>query len=149
MRRFMLPLALMLAICLPSFVAGCAAIEQNPMTARLIVEQATMRYIQSRADWPATASRVAAAAEAVQAAATGESLTLAQLRSIALEAAGLDDLTPADAALARGLIDTVAMVVEERIGQGTLEGLEELTSFREIAGWAIGAARTYTGDPNA
>lgn len=128
-------------------LTGCAAIEQNPMTARLIVEQATMRYVQSQADWPATAARVLRAAEAVQQAASGESLTLAQLRSIALDAAGLDALTPADRALAVALIDTVAMVVEERIGNGVLDGLDHLTTFREIAGWAVSAARTYTGDP--
>lgn len=145
MRNLILPpmLALFLGFC----VSGCAAIEQNPMTARLIVEQATMRYIQSQADWPATAARVLSAAEAVQAAASGEDLTLAQLRQIALDAAGLDSLSPADRALATSLIDTVAMVVEERIGQGALDGLDELTTLRSIMAWAIGAARTYTGDP--
>lgn len=140
MRRLILPLSFLLAI-----LTGCAAIEQNPMTARLIVSQATMRYVESRPDWPSTAANVIAAAEAVRDAASGEAITLAQLRQIALEAAGLDDLSPADRALAEGLIDTVAMVVEERIGQGTLEGLEQLTTFREIATWAIEAARTYTG----
>lgn len=140
MRRLILPLSFLLAI-----LAGCASIENNPMTARLIVSQATMRYVESRADWPSTAANVIAAAEAVRDAASGEAIPLAQLRQIALEAAGLDDLSPADRALAEGLIDTVAMVVEERIGQGTLEGLEQLTTFREIATWAIEAARTYTG----
>lgn len=141
-KLILLPLLILVA----SFVNGCASIEQNPMTARLIVSQATMRYIESRTDWPETAANVLAAARAVKDAASGEAITLAELRRIALDAAGLDELSPADRALAEGLIDTVAVVVEERVGQGTLEGLEQLTTFREIATWAIEAARTYTGD---
>lgn len=128
-------------------LAGCSAVrfvEENPLTAELLVKQGTMRYIERSDDWPAKAARVAEVAQDVQDAASGDLFTLAELRERAIDAANLEELDPADRILAMALIDSIADRVEEKAGGLELPtGEVDLVAFNQITTWVIEATTYY------
>ena len=127
-------------------LAGCSAVkfvEENPITAELLVKQGTMRYIERSDDWPAKAARVAEVARDVQDAASGDLFTLAELRGRAIDAANLEELDPADRILAMALIDSIADRVEEKADLELPTGEVDLVAFNQITAWVIEATTYY------
>lgn len=130
-----------------SFLLGCSAVkmvEESPLTAQLLVQQGTMRYIERADDRVAKAARVAEVALEIRDVAKGDLFTLEELREKALELAGIDDLSdPSDRILATALIDSIADRVEEKTDLGLPTGELDLVAFDQIIAWVLEATAYY------
>lgn len=127
-------------------LAGCSAlkfVEESPVTAQLLVQQGTMRYIESSDDYPGKAARVAEVALEIRDVAEGDLFTLAELRERALELANLDELPPSDQILAAALIDAIAERVERKTELDLPTGELDLVVFDQVIDWVLEAAAAY------
>lgn len=131
---------------LPLTLTACSALktaEEHPIAARLIVGQIVGQYLDSKSNPTTSALNIIAAAKVVKEASTGESLTLLEFRELALQKAKVHELSPADRDAAVLFIDLIVSGIQKKVGEGKLEGLEELTTLREVADWAMNVALMY------
>jgi len=151
MRKFYF-LWLFLLLPLAGF-SGCAGQgNSSNLMARLVVEQGTMRYIQAKpeSEWKTTALNVIAVAEDARAFASGETVTLQDLLDYIKVSEKLQDLTPADRAIAIAVAQEIAGVYEQTVPE-TPEGepvYVDQTTIGKIMGWVIGAAQLYSTLPD-
>jgi len=139
----------LLAVCLLSagFALGAVACKSDStIAAHLAVSYATAKYIEKGgAGAPARAQRVIDVADAIEAAATGESVTIAALKALVL-AKLPGSLSPADRVLANALIDAVLAELEARIGDGVLKP-DQLVKVREVLKWVREGASQFVPPP--
>lgn len=133
-------------------LSGCAGqFNSQNLAARLVVEQGSMRYIQSKpeAEWKATALRVIAAAEEARSLARGEMVTLQDLLDHFTASERLQQLTPADRQIAVAVASEIGGVYEALVTE-TPEAAPmyvDETTVGVIMGWVIGAAQLYSTMP--
>lgn len=120
---------------------GCAWVEDNPTTARLLVTQGVMRSIEASDDWPAKAAQYRAGADAVLDYSTDVTVSIELLREMACVAVKCDEMAPADREAAAFLFDSLTSLAEDRARDLAPE--ERLATLREIASWVIYATGHY------
>lgn len=113
-----------LAFCLSvvaSLGVGCKTLSEHSATVQLIVSQAAMRYVEQAvpSERVARAGRVIAAIAAIEARTSGETVTIADLASVALTFIP-GDLEPSDRALALSIVNIAAQELSRKLGNGTL-----------------------------
>jgi hypothetical protein len=135
------------------FIGGCsvpkADVDPNLTAAgeivvRMAVRRGVSDYIAQHGPTKAVdrAARVKAVLDDLVAAANGEqSVTLAALKSVALNAISAE-LTPLEQQDARDVIELVALAIQGYIGQGTLNP-EALVKVRDVLAWISQAAATF------
>ena len=122
------------------YLSGCNS--QQSIAAHLAVSYATAKYIeQGGADSAGRAARVLAVADAVQKAASGESVTVDALRLLVIEHLP-PTLSPADKVLAGALIDAAVAELQARIGAGVLKP-DSVLKVREVLGWVREGASQF------
>jgi hypothetical protein len=131
-----------LAVILLSLsLLGCATIEQNPNTAKLVTQYAVLKFAEQsspdrRAERLANVKRIATDVKAI---ASNEATSITALRSaVDVQIAKLS-LSPADQLLARGLVDMVAQELVKRVGAGTLDANAKLV-VSTVMDWVLEAA---------
>lgn len=122
---------------------GCAVFEKHSATVSLVVSQATMRYIESKpaSARVATATKIISISAQIETAASGDSITIAQLASLAL-AAIPSNLPPSDRALAVSIVSIAAQELQNKVGENVLTA-DQLVSVREVIAAVKFAASTY------
>lgn len=133
-----------LAIAATVFLSGCAG---NPTVAkelgyRIVTRQAIQRYIweagtdEKRA---ARADRIRIAATALRGLASGDAVTVGQLRAAAYAEIDRHNLIPPDRDLLRVVVDGVSESLLKDVGAGVLDP-DRLVRVTEVLDWIIGAA---------
>jgi hypothetical protein len=123
-------------------LSGCAAIENNPNTAGLVVKYATLKVIYEADDPIKKAVEVESIAQAALLYVSGEPVAIPELRAYVESEINWSELDPADTLLARHLIESIATYLEEmEAGNGPLEG-ESLVTAIQVFTWVIEATRS-------
>lgn len=140
-RIWMLELLMALTV-----LAGCAAIEERPMTSRLVVTYATMKVIDG-AEMPIEkADRVAAVADvALGLLSDDKPVLIAAIEEAVRAAIPWGDLDNADVILANALITAVAEELQSRVDDRGMLGGESLLTAREVLSWVKDAAVAAAG----
>lgn len=127
------------------FLAGCASIEDNPRTTELVVKYATLKVIHSDDDVIARAERIAYIANGALALASGQPVLVSELKDYVNQTIEWDTLDPADSLAVMFLIDTVAMELEARVGDGNWLTGEHMVSVAQVFQWVLEAADSQDG----
>lgn len=132
------------------FTAGCAALQSAPLVAKIAVQQATLRLIETQPEAQVVqkAHKVAQFAKAAkQWALTPDTVTVPQLAEAARERLQQLDLTPSERLLANDLVALIEQELRQRLGQ---QGLSEdaRVTVNQVLTWVIEAADVYTGGPS-
>lgn len=130
-------------IMLVAAIAGCASLQEHSAAVSLIVSQATARYIErypadKRAEVAARVTRIASDIEAV---ASKEPVTVAQLAQLAASLIPAN-LEPSDRALALGVIQVAAQELQLKIGENVLT-VDQTVTVREVVQAVRLAASAY------
>lgn len=133
-----------LVITLALFLTGCASIQSGNVAAKLAVQVATMKVIESDDDRTAKAARIVSAVEQARVWLDVDGVTLADLKVAALRRLQERNLDPSDMLLASALVDIVAAELDVRIGQGALSPEQKVT-VNTFLGWVAEAASFYAG----
>lgn len=136
---------LLIALLAAFTLSGCAVLEQvekSPVTARIVVSQVTMRYIEGKADQVDTAIRVATIADDVRTWLDLEGVTVPLLKSRLLERLAKADLSPSDRALANDFAGVLSDGLEQKIGAGPLDE-QGKTTVNTVLDWVISATQYY------
>jgi hypothetical protein len=136
--------ALIVALSALSAVNGCATYRNHSAVVNLVVSQAALRYIEQAepAKRLERAHKVAEVVERVSSVVKDESVTVADLASVAL-AALPETLSPADRQLALALIQIAAQELTNRVGTTAIDA-ETVTSVRSVLDSIRNAADIYT-----
>lgn len=120
-------IAMLLAVAL----ASCAVldeVEQNPMTARLVTDQLTLRFIAADDEPVARAERVRNAVARLQARVDSDAVfTLEEFQAFALDEIGVDGMSPADQQLVMYGVALARQSIADLIGEGVVEPDERYT----------------------
>lgn len=146
MRNFLLVLVVALSI------TGCASMQQTgaalttaPQSAKIVVQYATMKYIEKAGTYPAQQSRamrvidVASRAQIFVEAGTASTVPL--LEQAVRDGIDWSRFTPADRLLVDNIITLVRQELEARIGatDAPIDDRQRIV-IRELLGWVIAAA---------
>lgn len=123
--------------------SGCATLDKHPAATALVVQVATLKYIEQAPpdERAARAARVVAVADAVQVAADGASLSIDGLAQLAIQRIP-PTLAPSDRALAVGLVMVLQQELTARIGAAGLDP-GALVNLRSVLGQVKSAAMFY------
>jgi len=138
MTRFSQSAILLLALCL----GACAWMKDNPQTAKLIIQVATMKVIEGGGDKVTRAQRVSVIVGDAKSLLGGEQLSLPALRQAITFRLANEDLTPSDQLLADALVDAVDAELQKRIGEGLLNP-EQVIQVKDVLDWITEAAQVY------
>lgn len=126
-------------------VSGCSTLRDNETASRLVIEYATMKYIDQQPEMTrvVSAARVSSIATLIQSAAEDESASIDSLASLAISKLPTH-LDTADRALAMGLIRIAAEELKKKVGSINPQLSLEVAKVME---WVKGACAIYT--PNS
>lgn len=135
------------AIACVTHLPACTTLDRHPAAAALVVQVATLKYIEQAPpeERAARAARVIAVADAVQIAADGTSLSIEGLAQLALERIP-PTLEASDRILAVGLVNVISQELTARLGNGGLEA-HSLVNLRTMLGQVKSAASFYAPRP--
>jgi uncharacterized protein YceK len=125
-------------------LSGCASF-QGSATEKLIVQAATMKFIESSDDRASKAVRIVAAAGQARVWLDTDGVTISDLKSAMLERIVAADLDPSDKLLASALVDVVVAELDLRIGAGVISP-EKKATVNAVLGWVESAAAFYVFD---
>ncbi|KAE8546134.1 hypothetical protein [Marinobacter nauticus] len=127
------------------FLAGCSTldrIEENPMTARLVTNQITLRFIAGSDNPVVRAAEVREAVETLKGRINGDrEFTLAEFQGFALDQFDFDSLSLADQALVMEGIRLARRSIADLIGEGVVEPDERYTLVTLLTWIDTAAAR--------
>ena len=124
-----------------SLLVGCASIEENPATAKLAVQIATLKVIERAEDQDHRRQRIVELAEEALALAESEAVLVSAVEAAVREAVQWGNLPPSDRLLADYLITLVATELNERVGDGNWLTGKRLVAARQVLAWVVEAAR--------
>lgn len=140
-----LALALLLAVAVPiTVLSGCASLGASSATEKLIVQAATMKFIESSDDRAAKASRIVKAAAQARVWLDTDGVTVADLQAAMVERIAAADLEPSDKLLASALVEVVVAELNVRIGEGVISA-DKRATVNAVLAWVEQAASFYTG----
>lgn len=112
----------LIVLALALSLAGCATIEKNPNSAKLVTQYAVLKFAEQSSPERRAArlENVKKIAADVKAIAANEDASIGFLQSaVDLQIAKLN-LSPADKLLAKGLVDMISQELLKRVGAGAL-----------------------------
>lgn len=122
-------------------MGGCATLNENEGSAKLIVTYATLKVIE-QGDTPAEqaerAQKIHKVASDAKTFLAGDSVTIGLLQQAILDQIEPLELSPADAYLASALVQVVIAELQERVGAGVLDP-DQLYQASTVLGWVIDA----------
>lgn len=130
-------------------LSGCAGLGLSGATEKLIVQAATMKFIESGdapAERSAKAARIARAADQARIWLDTDDVTVADLQSAMLERIRSADLEPSDKVLASALVEVVVAELNIRIGEGIISP-DKRATVNAVLAWVEQAAKFYVYDP--
>lgn len=138
MTRISSAIIILLAICLNA----CAWMKDNPQSAKLVVQLATMKVIEGGDDIQVRATRVLNIANEASSLFDTQEMSLPALREAIAERLAKENLSPSDQLLANALVEAVDAELQKRIGQGALNP-EQAVQVKAVLDWVIEAAKVY------
>lgn len=126
-------------------LTGCASFNTSGTSEKLIVQAATMKFIESSDDRASKAARIARAADQARVWLDTDGVTIADLQVAMLERIAAADLEPSDKLLASALVDVVVAELNVRIGQGVISP-DNRATVNAVLSWVEQAAGFYVHD---
>lgn len=123
-------------------LAGCAT---NGAGEKLVVQAATMKFVESSDDRAANAARIVRASAQARVWLDTDGVTIADLHAAMVERIALADLEPSDKLLAVALVDMVVAELDVRIGDGIISP-EKRATVNAVLAWVEQAAGFYVHD---
>lgn len=123
-------------------LTGCASLGTSDTSEKLIVQAATMKFIEASDDRAAKATRIARAADQARVWLDTDGVTVADLKVAMLERIAAADLEPSDKLLASALVEVVVAELSVRIGEGVISP-EKRATVNAVLGWVEQAASFY------
>lgn len=124
-------------------LAGCANFSGSSATEKLIVQVATMKFIEAGDDRAAKAAKIVSAAAQARVWLDTDGVSLSDLQSAMLARVNAADLEPSDKLLAAALVDVIAAELNARIGEGVISP-EKKATVNAVLAWVEQAASFYT-----
>jgi outer membrane PBP1 activator LpoA protein len=124
-------------------LTGCATGGGSGATEKLVVQAATMKFIESSDDRAAKAARIAKAADQARVWLDTDGVTIADLQTAMLERIAAADLEPSDKLLASALVEVVVSELNVRIGAGVISP-EKRATVNAVLAWVEQAASFYS-----
>lgn len=135
---------LILAIVMAVALTGCATLGSGSAAEKLVVQVATMKFIEAGDDRAAKAARIVKAAAQARVWLDTDGVTIADLHSAMMARIASADLEPSDKLLAAALVDVVAAELDTRIGAGVISP-EKRATVNAVLSWVEQAASFYAG----
>jgi uncharacterized protein YceK len=126
-------------------LSGCASFGTSDTSEKLIVQAATMKFIESSDDRAGKAARIARAADQARVWLDTDGVTVADLQTAMLERIAAADLEPSDKLLASALVEVVVAELNVRIGEGIISA-DKRATVNAVLGWVEQAAGFYVYD---
>ena len=123
-------------------LAGCASFSGSSATEKLIVQTATMKFIEAGDDRAARAAKIRAAVDQARVWLDTDGVTLADLHAAIMGRLASANLEPSDMLLASALVDVVVAELNARIGDGILDE-DKRVRVNAVLGWIAEAASFY------
>lgn len=136
---------LILAIVMAVALTGCATLGSGSATEKLVVQVATMKFIEAGDDRAAKAARIVKAAAQARVWLDMDGVTIADLHAAMMARINGADLEPSDKLLAAALVDVVAAELDARIGDGIISP-EKRATVNSVLAWVEQAAGFYVYD---
>lgn len=130
-----------LVVCLA--MSGCASFSGSSATEKLVVQAATMKFIEASDDRAAKAARISAAAAAARTWLDVDGVTVAELQKAMTDRIAAADLEPSDKLLASALVEVVVAELNVRVGEGIISP-EKRATVNAVLAWVEQAASFYT-----
>ncbi len=134
---------LALFACLVTALTACASFQQNLASEKVVVQYATMKFIEAdledRAGRAAKIREVAADAKSFF---DGGVATVPMLEQAVRDRVVPLQLSPADRVLAAALIDTVVAELQTRVGKGLVPA-DQAYQVSTVLGWIVDATEFY------
>lgn len=124
-------------------LAGCASFSGSSASEKLIVQVATMKFIEAGDDRAAKAAKIVSAAAQARVWLDTDGVSLSDLQSAMLARVNAADLEPSDKLLAAALVDVIAAELNARIGEGVISP-EKKATVNAVLAWVEQAASFYT-----
>lgn len=123
-------------------LTACAIGSGSTASEKLIVQAATMKFIESSDDRAAKAVRIVRAAETARTWLDSDGVTIDELQTAMLERIASADLEPSDKLLASALVEVVVAELNTRIGEGIISP-EKRATVNAVLSWVEQAASFY------
>lgn len=133
------------AVATSLILSGCATGGGSSASEKLIVQAATMKFIEASTDRSAKAARIARAADQARVWLDTDGVTIADLQAAMLERIAAADLEPSDKLLASALVEVVVTELNVRIGDGVISS-EKRATVNAVLAWVEQAASFYVYD---
>jgi uncharacterized protein YceK len=133
---------IILAVLVTVVLSGCASFGTSGATEKLIVQAATMKFIESSDDRAGKAVRIVRAADQARIWLDTDGVTIADLQSAMMARINAADLEPSDKLLAAALVDVVAAELDVRIGAGVISP-DKRATVNAVLAWVEQAASFY------
>lgn len=134
---------IILAALAAFLLTGCASLTGSSASEKLIVQVATMKFIEAGDDRAAKAAKIVSAAAQARVWLDTDGVSLSDLQSAMLARVNAADLEPSDKLLAAALVDVVAAELNVRIGEGVISP-EKKATVNAVLAWVEQAASFYT-----
>lgn len=134
---------LILAIVMAVALTGCATLGSGSAAEKLVVQVATMKFIEAGDDRAAKAAKIVSAAAQARVWLDTDGVSLSDLQSAMLARVNAADLEPSDKLLAAALVDVIAAELNARIGEGVISP-EKKATVNAVLAWVEQAASFYT-----
>src|SRR5690606_22320719 len=135
---------IILAVMATVVLSGCASFGTSGATEKLIVQAATMKFIESSDDRAGKAARIVKAAAQARVWLDADGVTVADLHGAMIERIAGADLDPSDKLLAAALVDVVVAEINVRIGEGIISP-DKRATVNAVLAWVEQAASFYAG----
>ena len=124
-------------------IAGCTFLRDNQTGLKMSAQYVTLKILENSSDGmrATRAANIVNVSTALQSVATGEAVTIPDLKLYAFKELGKLHLSPADQFLANTLIDAVSAELLKRIGDGIVKP-DDKVFVKEVLQWIIDAAKT-------
>lgn len=123
---------------------GCASLTGTSASEKLIVQVATMKFIEAGDDRAEKAAKIVSAAAQARVWLDTDGVSIADLQSAMMARINTADLEPSDKLLAAALVEVVAAELNVRIGEGVIAP-EKKATVNAVLAWVEQAASFYTG----
>lgn len=125
-------------------LGACTVLQSAPLLAKMAVQQATLRYIEAspQAQTTQRALQTVRFAKDAKTWVDTDYVTVPALATAAKDRLAQLDLSPSDRLLARQLVDTIELELQQRLGQQGLSPDARVT-VNQVLEWVIEAANVY------
>lgn len=123
-------------------MTGCASLGSSSASEKLVVQVATMKFVEAGDDRAERADRIARAAEQARVWLDVDGVSLADLQLAMLARINAADIEPSDKLLASALVEVVTAELNVRIGEGIISP-EKKATVNTVLAWVEQAASFY------